>query len=830
MLISSSFNLKSHPDKCLHDHLKIVGENSRRIVICKEGIKDKELLSEISYLIGISHDFAKSTTYFQKYLKTGIKTEKAYHGKLSSIFGYYLIKKYLDSRNVSGNISLLAWLVIMKHHGDINDLIGTQGELEKLDDLDIEKEQIKDIKQNYFNEVNVIYKELSPIEINLEDFFREFVNICDEIKEKGDKIVLESNIKNYFLILFLYSILLDADKLDASGIKLNKIEEERKKWISIPVDLVDCYKKERFASAREEINIVRNESYNEVITNLKEIEKNIKNERIFSIELPTGCGKTLTSLSFALKLRESVKSKFSFVPKIIYSLPFLSIIDQNADVFSEVLAEYAGIVNWKELFEMKEKEKRKKLEEVPNSLLLKHHHLMDIKYVTKDLRDVEELERDPSKSLLMIEGWHSEIVITTFVQFFHSLITNRNKAARKFHNLTNSIIILDEVQSIPYEYWLLVREALKHLAYDYNSWIILMTATQPFIFQENEIIPLIKDKNKYFERFNRVNYLINTDEINFDEFKHNLLVDILKNDQNVGIVVNTISASKDLYKFLRDELKKKYGEPKINIESDGIKGVANFDNLVLIDLSTHILPIHRKERIEYIKDNESKRKIIITTQLIEAGVDIDLDVIYRDIAPFDCIIQTGGRCNRNNKKNEGLVKVLYLKGNGKRAFSSIYDSTLIGITKEIFESLRNRQIEEKEIYDLMQKYFKKVLKRGTGTPSKENIEAMERLMFFKIGEFKLIRKEQPKADVFVDIDENSKKIWKNYEKIMENVDKIKRRNEFLKIRNKFYNFVISVPKEEVEDFLVEPFLGYIAKENYDMETGYINNKKSVWFI
>ncbi|MDI6861478.1 MAG: CRISPR-associated helicase Cas3' [Caldisericia bacterium] len=823
--MSFYFKLKSHPKKLLYHHLKNVGEISKKIVLSKEGIKDKELLSEISYLIGISHDFAKSTTYFQEYLKTGIKTERAYHGRLSSIFGYYLIKKFTKFNNTSYNISLISWLVIMKHHLDLEDLMGTQGELEKLNDLYIEKEKINNIRQFHLNEVNAIYSNLSPIEINLEEFFEEFEDICKEIKKEGEKIAFESNIKNYFLILFLYSVLLDSDKLDASEIDFEKLEEERKKWINIPSDLVDRYKKVKFTDDGEKINIVRNDSYKEIISRLKEIEKNLENERIFSIELPTGFGKTLTVLSFALKLRHIIKSRLGTTPRIIYSLPFLSIIDQNVDVFSEVLAEYAGIANWKELLKMNEKEKREKLEKIPSSLLLKHHHLIDIKYITSE----EELEDDPSKSLLLIEGWHSEIIMTTFVQFFHSLITNRNKAARKFHNMANSIIILDEVQSIPYEYWLLVKEALKHLVYNYNSWLILMTATQPFIFKEDEIIPLIKDKNKYFGKFNRVKYLINTDEIDFDEFKKNLLNEILESNKNIGIVVNTINASKDLYKFLKDELKKIYGEPKNKIENEGLKGILEFKNLILINLSTHILPIHRIERIRYIKNSNDKRKIIVTTQLIEAGVDIDLDIIYRDMAPFDCIIQTGGRCNRNNEKNEGVLKILHLKDNN-RTFSRIYDSTLIGITKEIFENLKNKQIGEKEIGLLIPEYFKKVLERGAENSSKENIEAMERLMFSTIGKFQLITDEEPKIDIFVDINKESSEIWKNYKEIRKIKDKYKRRNEFLKIRNKFYNFIISVPKKEVEEFLIEPYLGYITEKNYDMEIGYKSCEKSVWII
>ena len=269
----------------------------------------------------------------------------------------------------------------------------------------------------------------------------------------------------------------------------------------------------------------------------------------------------------------------------------------------------------------------------------------------------EEFEMDVEKSLLLIEGWHSEIVVTTFVQFFHSLITNRNRAARKFHNMVNSIIILDEVQSIPYKYWVLVNNALKYLAEEYNCWVVLVTATLPLIFREEkgEIKPLIENKQKYFEKFNRVEYDFNLEEKEFEEFKQEVLDEILESDKDIMVVLNRIECSKDLYSFVKEGLEREYGRGKVTEE-----GVLEFENLELINLSTHIIPIHRLERIRSAKEAGEKRKVIITTQLIEAGVDISVNEIYRDLAPLDCIIQTAGRCNRNNEEEKGAVKICLL--------------------------------------------------------------------------------------------------------------------------------------------------------------------------
>jgi len=799
-----------------------VGQYSKRIVLSK-CIKNRELFAEIAYLIGISHDFAKSTTYFQKYLMEGKKTEKAHHGKLSSIFGYYLVKEYLKREKIFDYMFLpfVAWLVIIKHHGDIDNLLGVDGEMEKLNDLGIERKQIEDIRRNYIGELVNMYDDLSPFKVDFERFFGKIDNICAEIQEEGENLVIKKDLGNYFLILFFYSVLLDSDKLDALEIDLDRLEQEKKKW-NIQEDLVDRYKKARFDKEVEGINILRNEAYLEVVSNIKEVEKSLTDDRIFAIELPTGFGKTLTAFSFALRLRSIIERKMGFVPRIIYSLPFLSIIEQNAEVLSEVVVECAGIAKHEEIFNMDHSERKEKLNKIPSSLLLKHHHLVDVKYKTSN----EELEMDIEKSLLLIEGWHSEIIITTFIQLFHSLITNRNKAARKFHNVINSILILDEVQSIPHKYWALVKETLKHLAYSYNCWVILMTATQPLIFNENEIKPLIKNKTKYFGSFNRLEFSVEIKPKKFIAFQNELLTDILSSGKDIAVVLNTINASKNLYVFLRDKLVEKLGKPSVSDE-----GIANFGGLLLINLTTNVIPYHRLERIKEIIRQKYKRKILITTQLIEAGVDISVDTIYRDLAPIDCIVQTGGRCNRNNDKRKGICRIVFLEDDKtSRKFCNIYDSVLIDITKEILEDIPNQRFEEKSIKTLIERYFRKILLRGSDEKSRSSMNAMQRLDFAEVGKFELIEQGEPEFDIYVNIDDESNRLWDMYERITEIKDKFERRREVLRIRNKFNKYVISVNRENAKEHMISPYLGYITGENYDLETGFKHAADDVWII
>jgi len=183
------------------------------------------------------------------------------------------------------------------------------------------------------------------------------------------------------------------------------------KRIKIDKDIVDNYKLHLFRDSnkkKKEINKIRNEIYNETINSLNSL--NLEKDKILSLNVPTGTGKTLTSLSFALKLKAKIEQEKKYKPRIIYSLPYLSIIDQNFAIFEDVFK-----------YSLKGK--------IPNSnLLLKHHHLSDVNYTISNMGG-EEFEnvspKDIGKDLLLIEGWNSEVIVTTFFQFFYSIISNR---------------------------------------------------------------------------------------------------------------------------------------------------------------------------------------------------------------------------------------------------------------------------------------------------------------------------------------------------------------------------------------------------------------------
>lgn len=776
-------DLMSHPNKKLENHLKNVADFSYDVFNFLE-IENKELFSNISFLIGLTHDFAKSTSFFQTYLSDHTKKENTQHSFLSAIFTYYVVKNYLDKNNINfeSNLSIISYIVVLAHHGNLKDITKLDDYNEKKINSKMVLKQIEDLKSSDDN----LSKFYDDFEIDFFRFFDEFDEISEEITDGLLIFSFEGNIDNYFYILLFYSSLLDADKMDASESK--RINRE-----NIPGDIVDIFKKNNLRDSKDNINKTREEAYQEVNGNILNMDLN---ERILSIELPTGIGKTFTGVSAALKLKERINNELNFNPRIIYSLPFLTIVDQNSDIISSILNESS--LNG-------------------SNFLLNHNHLSDMNYKSNDLENY-----DISNSKILIEGWNSEIIVTTFIQFFYSIISNKNKSLRKFHNITNSIILLDEIQSLPYKYWKIINLFFKKLAYEYNCWIILMTATQPYIFKENEIKSLVDNVDYYFNKFDRVNYNFNLDSQNFEDFKKEF-VDKISNDSKNDylVVLNTINSSKELYEFIKDY----YSVMDYDIYLDDCNGICYIeDDIQLIYLSNNIIPKHRLEKINAIKES-NRQSIVISTQLIEAGVDIDVDIIYRDLAPLDSLVQTAGRCNRSGNKEKGIVNVISLKNeNGKSYSSFIYDSLLLNKTKEVLTSLN--QISEKEFNLAAAKnYFKLIY--NSGTQDDYLIKIIENLRFPEIpSNFKLIEEDIQKVDVFVVINSEAKLLFEKYNDIINNYKGFDRKNEFLKIKNKFYKYVISVDETKIgsANNLCNDEIFYIGENDvfrkYDLDTGF----------
>lgn len=786
-------NLMSHQNKKLEDHLENVAKFSNES-FNSLFFSNNNLFSEISFFIGLGHDFAKSTSFFQDYLSTNNPNENTPHSFLSSIFTYYIVNNYITNQGIDFNedLAIISYIVVLHHHGNIKNIPDLFNYHKKTLNLKRIKNQLNDIISSD-NRLDLFYNQW---DINLSDFFDNFNDINDELINKLFFLDYNENLNYYFYIVLFYSILLDADKMDAS--ESNTVH---RKFISD--DIVDDYKYEHFSNIFDGINKIRQEAYAEVNENVNSLNLS---DRIFSINLPTGIGKTLTGLSCVLKLKNRINDELGINPRIIYSLPFLSVIDQNEEVIHDIF----------DFFDLK-----------GSNYLLKHNYLANMKYVDSDENEIYGIDN----SKILIEGWNSEFIITTFIQFFYSIIGNKNSFFRKFHNITNSIILLDEIQSIPHKYWNIINIILQKLAQDYNCWIILMTATQPFIFKKNEIMPLVKNSEYYFDKFNRVEYNFNLDDVYLDDFSDIFIECINENcGKNIMAVLNTVDSSKELYTYVKDYFIDKGYE--YCIDNDGICQIDG--NLQLIYLSTNIVPYQRLKKINKIKCS-NKRCIIITTQLIEAGVDIDVDIVFRDLAPLDSIIQTAGRCNRAGDKDKGIVNIVSIKNNNNDKLYSnlVYDSLLINITREVLNNLDC--VEENDFnFNASNKYFELLDNR------KESYNDLNEDFYYLRFEdinsnFKLIENELPKIDVFVCLNQNAESIFNEYKKIVKSYDGFDKKNAFLKIKNNFYNYVISVDEKKLGSTNIynkEIGVVYLDELNrkYDLDLGFIYGDDEDAFI
>lgn len=394
-------------------------------------------------------------------------------------------------------------------------------------------------------------------------------------------------------VRMLYSCLVDADFLDTEGFMLNgkterfsgedmgtllrKLEIHIAKWLqNRETDTVNGRRTEILRHCLESGKLGRG---------------------MFRLTVPTGGGKTIASLAFAL--RHAVENGME---RVIYVIPYTSIIEQNAKVFREILGEQN---------------------------VLENHYNVDYES-SEELRPMQ----------LAAENWDKPVVVTTNVQFFESLFSNKSTRCRKLHNIANSVVIFDEAQMLPADYLKPCTAMIEELILHYQVSVVLCTATQPalepFFHSRNgrkptELCPRMEEQFRFFERVKFQNIGTVTEEALCAE---------LRGERQALCIVNTRKRAQSLYRRLAEE------------------GVYH--------LSTTMYPLHRRRVLAEIRQrlDEKKKCIVISTSLVEAGVDLDFQSVYRQIAGIDSMIQAAGRCNREGKARpeNSIVRIFQIEG------------------------------------------------------------------------------------------------------------------------------------------------------------------------
>ncbi|MCS7231999.1 MAG: CRISPR-associated helicase Cas3' [Endomicrobia bacterium] len=735
-----------------------------------------EKLDGVAQIVGLTHDLGKTSGYFQYYINSDDEEKKKLksilynHGLFSAIFTHYFvshkvlnINKYSDFEKKL--LPLLSFISVKRHHGDLKNFFNDVA----ISNVDVDKttESLKCICCSIDFDTFCEFLEKLGLEFPLKssDNFSNFViNHLLQISKQTEKLKLDFLYHKqkdiYFLSNILFSLLIDSDKTDATVMTF----EYKRQTLDDCSNYVNKYHHKKFNTTcidTDKINEIRRLAYSEV-SNV-DISK-LANKRIFFLNLPTGSGKTLTALKFALSLRQHLGQQY----RIVYAVPFVSIIEQNALVFREVL-------------------RTNGIDDNLNHILLEHHHKMQ--YIYRDDSEVY----DPDKSELLIESWNSEIVITTFYQFFHSLFSGKNSELKKFHRFSKCIFILDEIQALPLKYYFLIRETFQEALKLLDSYLIVSTATNPRLF--DDAYPLVSDK--YFRMVNRYQIEYIQNRLSINNFIETFKIDSRK---SYLFVLNTINSSQEFYLKLKNKV-----------------------NVPIFYLSTSVTPKDRSERIKKILtlEKQNQPRILVSTQVVEAGVDLDFDVVVRDIAPLDSIIQSAGRCNRHGKIHQGQVFVvnLYDEKNQRRFASYIYDPVLLATTEELLK--QHRKIEENEVFFVMQEYFDKI--HNFSHKDKEILPSIYTLEYDKINQFSLIENELYVFPIFVEQDDYAIKIWNEYSKIRDaKMNFFEKRRMFLEIKKDFYDYVINIHNQKNND-LGLPIVNdiyYVQKYLVDRNEGY----------
>jgi CRISPR-associated endonuclease/helicase Cas3 len=783
--LSSSFQLRSHPDRLLRAHLLGVAKKSKILLDDHLNVAghsfplDHETLHKIVHLVGVAHDLGKATRYFQDYLPPRSRPTdplKKSHAILSSTYGRFAARKLFSNSEYCDLIAQNVSLAILAHHGRLQKpTVAVAKTLEWRQTID---DQVSAIDRK--DELNSILEEakipsFTDFAANQTLEVRNYPKTQLAAKRQQAKFFGKS-LSPYLLLNLLFSMLVDADRMDAAGLTFPERHELDSNNVKNYVSLLS-------SSLRNKTDPAVAGGRDKLFKKMAKMATTIPlTRRLLSLTAPTGYGKTMAGIYFALKLRERIAAKRGINPRIIYVAPFLSILDQNYERIADALG-------------------------IPRSqsgTLLLHHHLAEIKY--QDSADLSTETYSTLDSELLIEGWNAEVIVTTFIQFFYTLIGTTASQLRKLSKLTGSIVILDEVQAIPHEYWALIREILSLVANKLQMYVILMTATQPLIFRTDKVLELASlrresSKPRVTLR-NNIGHPLSLD--NFIEEINRLLQ--ASSDKSTLIVMNTVDTAIEVFNRIESPLDK-------------------------YCLTAKIVPAHRKQRLKEIAMKLEQRvpTVVVSTQVVEAGVDLDFDVVVRDIAPIDSILQVAGRCNRNGTRNarKSLVHIYSVMDNRTGCFyaNRIYGNFLIEKSREVLHHVRGADMSR-----LAREYYSAVSKGASDVKSDRLLKGIRELDYETLKDFRLID-DQPTVSVYVEADEQASRTWNKYTEIQtSNETGLRRKEEFLKIRADFYSYVINVSARECAGLQESKGVFYIPHSEirtfYDENTGFVRVTQS----
>ncbi|KDN57898.1 CRISPR-associated helicase/endonuclease Cas3 [Exiguobacterium sp. AB2] len=557
-------------------------------------------LSNVCGLAALLHDMGKYSDAFQHYIRRAVSGEKVKRGEVDhATAGGRLLFDTLKGKSSKQLLAEIVSNAIISHHGNLHDYV--QGEdspfLQRVEVKTLEEYEV--CKQRFFDEV------ISEVDFN------DYVEVAHRQLWSYLKRIGATVPNSSFLTKLIFSILIDADRTNTRQFEENKIDSGLTDYLTVYKGRLEQHiTRLSTSSIVSPINALRQKMSEQAMHHAKQPSG------IYTLSIPTGGGKTLASLRYALHHAIHYQKR-----RIIYVVPFTTIIEQNAQVARAVLK--------------------------TNEIVEHHSNVVQLDDVSEDEMNLQ------SKLNLAKDNWDAPIIFTTMVQYLNTFYAKGNRNTRRLHHLSEAIVIFDEVQKVPTKCVSLFNESLNFLKNGLSSSVILCTATQPALdFVKHRLTSdgeMIQDLPVVVEAFKRTEIEVLSD--GFDTDRLGLFVqDKVITNQSVLIILNTKTVVRRLYESLK----------------------ASFSEDEVYHLSTSMCAAHRKYILEKINKrlDTGKRVICISTQLIEAGVDVSFQCVIRSFAGLDSIAQAAGRCNRHGEVERRTV---YLINHVEESVSKLTD-------------------------------------------------------------------------------------------------------------------------------------------------------------
>lgn len=584
-------------EQSVQQHLEEVAELARHY----GEVVSMGALSELS---GLLHDMGKFTIHFTNYLKKAVLENKIASDKIdhSTAGAKYLYENYYGNNVLENLVVETVGMAILSHHSGMQNFV--QPDLKQSDFI----RRVNNKELPYYEEVVRNFESIQgnkeKVQFLMSEATKEMENFLEAVKPCGD---LFSHLA--LMQKLVFSCLIDADRTNTRCFEENETIPNSNFQSIFELGYENLMKTViGFRDSKKQINQLRNMMSEQCDIIAKE------RSAIRTLSIPTGGGKTFASLRYALK--HAIEFNKS---KIIYIVPYTTILEQNAEAVRGIIGQQDAV--------------------------LEHHaNVIDDSLLDND---TDFYSSDHHKKLqLGRDNWDYPIIFTTMVQFLDAIYQKGTRKGRRLHSLTNAVLIFDEVQTVPFQHQSLFSAAVNFLQTVGKSSILLCTATQPVLnriepairlSEKAEIVPDLTEAVKAFERVSITSKVEveGWDAREIAQFTNELLHE----NSSVLLILNTKTAVRNVYKLLKDR-----------------------EDAFVVHLSTSMCPVHRKVKLEEIRDRLGKEKVIcVSTQLIEAGVDISFETVIRSLAGLDSIAQAAGRCNRNAEREKGKVYIIRAK-------------------------------------------------------------------------------------------------------------------------------------------------------------------------